>query len=85
MAKVGALLKPLLHPSYTAFMNGENDAIVYLIAHITNHFKANLLDGTLHSLVDNFRMRNKCRQKEGVTLGPRYLSHEFFNFLQMVG
>ena len=35
MAKVGAFLKAFLHPSYTATMNGQSGAIVYLMPHMT--------------------------------------------------
>ena len=34
----------------------------------------------LHSLVDNLRMRNRCRQKEGVTLSLNFVCNETTSF-----
>ena len=31
----------------------------------------------LHSLVNGLRMKNRCRQEEGVTLRPQYLMQSF--------
>jgi hypothetical protein len=38
IAKVDALLKAFLHPSYTAIMDGRSGAILYLMLHMINRF-----------------------------------------------
>ena len=50
-------------------MVGQSGAILYLIPQIIYCFKTITCSmAPLHSTVDGLKMKNRCRQKEGVTL-----------------
>ena len=67
---VGALLEMFLHPSYTATVNGQSGVILYLMPHMIKYVLTLTYSmALLHSLVDGLRVRNRCHQKEDLTIG----------------
>ena len=50
----------------------KSGAILYLKPHTNT--RSDLLNGTIHSLVDNLRMKNRCDKKEGFTLRHCYVT-----------
>ena len=55
-------------------MNGQNGAIYFILnfAEDLSLLTMSYSMAPLNALVDGLRMKNRCHQKEGVTLTPQY-------------